>query len=131
MNAAHGYEGSPLTKELVELRARIEPIVETTQIKGDSEAHPMLSPDDEFADYETWDRSNLDGTEAKEPEMLQYEYTREGLKTGLKLEKEFGTNPYKVGMVGGTDSHTGMAAVQEDNFFGKHSGADGILSKPT
>ena len=116
--------GKPLSKELAALRARIEPLYEITQIKGDGEAHPMLSPDDEFADYETWDKSNLDGTEQKKPEHLQYEYGREALKTGLKLEKRLGVNPYKVGFVGSTDSHTGMATAQEDNFFGKHSGVE-------
>jgi len=120
-----GFGGKkPLTKEMAELRARLEPIVEVTQIKGDSETHPLLSPDDEFADFDTWDASNLDGSEAKKPEMLQYEYARSGLKTGLKLEQELGVNPYKFGMVGGTDSHTALAAVQEDNFFGKHSGVE-------
>ena len=64
----------------------------------------MLSPNDEFANFETWDRSNLNGTEAKKPEMLQYEYTREALKTGLKLEEKLGVNPFKFGMIGATDS---------------------------
>ena len=76
-----------MTKEIAELRAHFEKLVEVTQIKGDSEAHPMLSPNDEFADYETWDKSNLDGTAVKKPDMLQWEYSREALKTGLKLEK--------------------------------------------
>jgi len=99
----------------------VEPLVEVTQIKGDSETHPMLSPNDEFADYETWDKSNLNGTEAKKPEMLKYEYTREALKTGLLLERQLGVNPFKFGMIGSTDAHTSLAAVEEDNFFGKHS----------
>ncbi len=116
--------GKPLSKELAALRARIEPLYEVTQIKGDGEAHPFLSPDDEFADYETWDKSNLNGTEAKKKEQLQHEYAREALKTGLKLEKRLGVNPYKFGMVGSSDSHTAMAAVEEDNFFGKHSGVE-------
>jgi hypothetical protein len=64
--------GKPLTKELAALRADLEPLVEVTQIKGDGEAHPFLSPNDEFADYETWDDANLDGTEVKKKEMLQY-----------------------------------------------------------
>jgi hypothetical protein len=118
------FNGKPLTRELAELRASLEPIIEATQIKGDSEAHPMLSPNDEFADYETWDKSNLNGTEAKTPEMLQYEYTREALKTGLKLEQQLGVNPFKVGMIGSTDAHTSIAAVEEENFFGKHSGVE-------
>jgi Protein of unknown function (DUF3604) len=118
------FDGKPLTRELATMRARFEPLVEVTQIKGDGETHPMLSPNDEFADYEKWDKSNLNGTEAKKPEMLQWEYAREALKTGLTLEKKLGVNPYKFGMIGSTDAHTAMAAVEEDNFFGKHSGVE-------
>ncbi len=118
------FDGRPLTKEIASLRARFEPLVEATQIKGDSETHPLLSPNDEFADYETWDRSNLDGTELKKPEMLQWEYARSALKTGLMLEQKLGVNPFKFGMVGSTDAHTGLAAVEEENFFGKHSGVE-------
>ena len=116
------FDGKPLTKELATMRIQYEPLVEVTQIKGDGEAHPMLSPNDEFADYEKWDKSNLNGTEAKTPDMLQWEYARQALKTGLLLEKELGVNPFKFGMVGSTDAHTAMAAVEEENFFGKHSG---------
>jgi hypothetical protein len=117
-------DGRPYTRELAELRARMEPVVEVTQIKGDSEAHPFLSPDDEFAAYEKWDKSNLNGTEAKKPEMLQYEYAREALKNGLVLEAKLGVNPFKFGMVAGTDSHTALSTAEEDNFFGKHSGVE-------
>jgi hypothetical protein len=124
MFSVKNFDGSPLSKELAELRARIEPIIEATQIKGDSEAHPFLSPDDEFADYETWDAANLNGSEIKEESMLQYEYTREALKTGLKLKKSLGVNPYRFGMLGSSDSHTSLAAVEEENFFGKHSGVE-------
>ncbi len=118
------FAGEPLTADNAKLRARFEPVVETTQIKGDSEAHPFLSPDDEFADFDTWDASNLNGTEAKTQDMLQYEYTREALKTGLLLESELGINPYKFGQIGSTDVHTGVSAVEENNFFGKHSGVE-------
>jgi hypothetical protein len=118
------FAGKPLTKELAAMRAQYEPLVEATQIKGDGEAHPMLSPNDEFADYETWDKSNLNGTQAKTPDMLQWEYAREALKTGLRLEKELGVNPFKFGMIGSTDAHTSFAAVEEENFFGKHSGVE-------
>ena len=117
-------DGSPLTKEIAGLRASIEPLVEVTQIKGDGEAHPFLSPDDEFADYETWDKANLDGTEVKTKDMLRWEYAREALKTGLMLDKQLGINPFKFGMIGSTDAHTAMAAVEEENFFGKHSGVE-------
>jgi len=124
MFSVKNFDGSPLNKELAELRARMEPIIETTQIKGDSESHPFLSPNDEFAGYETWDAANLNGTELKEQSMLQYEYSREALKTGLKLKQSLGVNPYRFGMVGSTDSHTSFAAVEEENFFGKHSGVE-------
>jgi Protein of unknown function (DUF3604) len=118
------FDGKPLTRDLADMRSKFEPLVEVTQIKGDGEAHPLLSPNDEFADYEKWDKSNLNGTEAKTPEMIQWEYAREALKTGLKLKQKLGTNPYKFGMIGSTDAHTAMAAVEEENFFGKHSGVE-------
>ena len=118
------FAGKPLTKEIAALRARFERLIEVTQIKGDGEAHPMLSPNDEFAGYELWDKSNLNGTESKKPEMLQWEYAREALKNGLVLGKKLGVNPYKFGMVGSTDSHTSMSTAEEDNFFGKHSGVE-------
>ena len=118
------YTGRKLDEFYVTQRAKWEPMYEITQIKGDGEAHPFLSPDDTFANYETWDAGNLDLTEAKTDKMLQYEYGREALKNGLLLEKQFGTNPYKFGLVGSTDSHTALAAVEEDNFFGKHSGGE-------
>jgi hypothetical protein len=113
------YAGGKVNKEYVEQRARWEPLYEVTQIKGDGETHPFLSPNDEFADYENWDKGNLDLTELKKDDMLQREYAREALKNGLMLEAKLGTNPYKFGMVGATDSHTGLATAEEENYFGK------------
>jgi hypothetical protein len=124
MFSVETFEGKRYTRELAALRASLEPVHEVTQIKGDSEAHPFLSPNDEFADFETWDRSNLNGTEAKTPDMFQYEYTREALKNGLLMEQRLGVNPFKVGMVGSTDSHTSFSTAEEENFFGKHSGVE-------
>jgi Protein of unknown function (DUF3604) len=118
------FDGHGLTRPYAETRARLEPVYEVTQIKGDGETHPYLSPNDEFAGYELWDKGNLDLSELKRPEMLQYEYARSALKLGLKLEQELGTNPFKFGLIGSTDSHTSLAAVEENNFFGKHSGAE-------
>ena len=118
------YDGKRLNKDYMQQRSRWEPLYEVTQIKGDGEAHPFLSPNDEFADYETWDLGNLNMSELKNNSMFKGEYAREALKTGLMLEKKFGTNPYKFGMVGSTDSHTSLATAQEDNFFGKHSGTE-------
>ena len=113
--------GKPIDREYAETRAKWERLYEATQIKGDGETHPFLSPNDEFANFERWDKGNLDMSELKKPEMLQYEYARSALKLGLKLEGEFGVNPYKFGLVGSTDSHTGLPAVEEDNYFGKTS----------
>ncbi len=111
--------GKKIDRHYVEQRAKWERLYEVTQMKGDGEAHPFLSPNDEFADYETWDKGNLDLTELKKPEMLKHEYAREALKNGLRLEAELGVNPYKFGLVGSTDSHTALTAVEENNFFGK------------
>ncbi len=113
------YAGGTVDANYVEKRAKWEPHYEITQIKGDGEAHPVLSPDDEFADYENWDVGNLDLTELKTPEMLKGEYAREALKQGLMLEAKFGVNPYKFGFGGATDSHTSLMTAEEDNFFGK------------
>jgi hypothetical protein len=118
------FTGKKLDKKYVETRAKRERLYEVTQIKGDGETHPFLSKNDEFADYETWDQGNLDLSELKKNEMLRGEYARSALKTGLRLENKFGTNPYQFGMIGSTDSHTGLATAEEDNFFGKHSGGE-------
>ncbi len=119
------YDGRELDEEYVTERIKWEPLYEVTQIKGDGETHPYLSPEDEFADYETWDIGNLDTVPTvKTNDMLAGEYAREALKRGLAIEKRLGTNPYKFGMVGSTDSHTGLSTAEEDNFFGKHSGAE-------
>jgi Protein of unknown function (DUF3604) len=111
--------GKKIDNEYAQTRAKWERLYEVTQTKGTGEAHPYLSPNDEFAEFEIWDKGNLDGSVAKTKDMLQYEYAREALKNGLVLESRLGTNPYKFGLVGSTDSHLGITAIEEDNFFGK------------
>lgn len=118
------YVGGDVDENYVQLRGKWEPLYEVTQIKGDGETHPKLSPSDEFADYETWDVGNLDLSELKTDDMLAGEYAREALKNGLALEASLGTNPYKFGMVGATDSHTGLSTAEEDNFFGKSTSVE-------
>jgi hypothetical protein len=113
--------GKPLTKEYAQTRTRFEPLHEMTQMKGDSETHPKLSPEDEFADYETWGKANLTGTAAQTDEMLPGNYARSALKRGMKLESEIGANPFKQGFIGSTDSHTSLATAGENNYFGKAS----------
>lgn len=113
------FAGGKVDRPYAEERSKWERLYEVTQTKGTGEAHPFLSPNDEFADFELWDKANLDGTQVKTKEMLQFEYARQALKNGLILEQKLGVNPYKFGMVGSTDSHNGLAAVEEENFFGK------------
>jgi hypothetical protein len=122
-------EGAPLDAAYAEARQKWERLYEWTQVKGDGEAHPLLSPEDEFADFETWDYGNLDATVRKTPEMLPGEYARSGLLRGLELGAELGVNPYKFGADGATDTHTGMTTVQEDNFYGKFAAYEPNLER--
>ncbi len=114
----------PIDREYADIRARWEHLYEVTQIKGDGETHPFLSPNDEFANFERWDKGNLDLTVVKKPEMFQFEYARSALLNGLKLEAAIGVNPYKFGLVGSTDSHTALSTADDDNFFGKTSSSE-------
>lgn len=123
------YTGRTLDEDYVQTRNKWEPLYEVTQIKGDGESHPFLSPNDEFADYETWDEWNLDRSTPKTDDMLAGEYAREALKRGLQLEARLGTNPYKFGMIGSTDSHTSLATAEENSFFGKHSSREPAIGR--
>jgi Protein of unknown function (DUF3604) len=116
--------GGAMTADYARRRAVREPLVEITQIKGDSESHPFLSPNDEFANFGDagWELGNLTMQGKKTPDMLGGDYVREALKRGLAIETKTGVNPYKFGLIGSTDSHTALATADEDNFFGKHSG---------
>jgi len=116
--------GKPIDADYARKRARWERLFEVTQVKGDSETHPVLSPTDEFADFETWDEWNVAGTKANTPENHQYEYARSGLLQGLRHEHEHGVNPFKFGLIGSTDIHTGLSTTEEDNFFGKFLGSE-------
>ena len=88
------HSGQPLTEAYARMRIRYEPLAEVTQQKGDGEAHPLLSPDDEFADFETMDAGNLNGSAPKAPDVLPKEYARPALLEGLRLGQRLGTNPY-------------------------------------
>ncbi len=115
------FNGEPMTTLYAKNRMRWEPLTEATQIKGDSEAHPLLSPNDEFANFETWDKGNLGGIKATTEAMLPGSYVRTALKDGLVLEGQLNANPFKFGLIGSTDSHTGLANAEENNFYGKHA----------
>lgn len=120
MFATETLSGKRINRDYALRRSKWEPLYEVTQMKGDGEAHPILSPNDEFADYGNWDRGNWNG-EPKRPEMLPHEYARGALKIGLKEEERLGVNPFKFGLVGATDAHTSLATTREDNYFGKVS----------
>ena len=119
MFATERLNGEPIDKAYAERRIKWEPLYEVTQIKGDGEAHPLISPNDEFADYGTWDLADIAGTLPKEDDMLPYEYARTALQIGLQQEDKLGVNPFKLGFIGGTDSHTSMVSTREDNYWGK------------
>lgn len=118
MFALETFDGKPLTKEWAETRMKWERLFEVTQGKGTSEQHPSLSPSDEFAKFEIWDKGNLNVV-PKKPGMFNFEYAREAYKHGLELQLKLGANPFKFGLVGATDAHTGLTAAEENNFFGK------------
>ncbi|MFK8048431.1 MAG: DUF3604 domain-containing protein [Halioglobus sp.] len=124
--------GKPIDADYARKRMRWEPIAEVTQIKGDSETHPLLSPNDKFADFERWDRYNIMNTAKTTPEMLPGSYARSALQRGLKFQNSLGANPYKFGMIGSTDSHTSLSTANEDNFFGKFANSEpGVRNSET
>jgi hypothetical protein len=122
MFAVETRDGRPIDRAYAEMRRRFEPLVEATQIKGDSETHPLLSPNDEFADYETWN-TNIGGR-LTPAERLPGSYVRSALGRGLYFRARIGVNPYQFGLIGSSDSHTGFATAEEDNYWGKFSEAE-------
>jgi Protein of unknown function (DUF3604) len=130
------YDGGALTADNAQMRARWEPIYETTQVKGDGEAHPLLSPTDEFAGFEAWDATNIGQVPFptdpnKKREIMRGNYTREALKQGLEIQQRLGTNPYRFGLIGSTDSHTALATADDDNFWGKFPDSEPSAARMT
>ncbi|MEQ8486794.1 MAG: DUF3604 domain-containing protein [Pseudomonadales bacterium] len=109
--------GEPMGAEHAALRRRFEPVAEITQIKGDSETHPALSPDDAFADFEPYEHYIQQQPEPYQPRPG--DYLRPALLTGLVLADRIGVNPFELGVIGSTDSHTGVSTAEEPNFWGK------------
>jgi len=135
MFALTTYGGEPLTSAYARTRSRWEPLIEVTQLKGDSETHPILSPNDEYADYRTFDKGNMrkkaSTGEGKAPSLLPYEYARSALKLGLNLEADIGVNPFKFGVIGSTDSHTGLTTIEGSSYVAKHNVIEQkIVQKP-
>ncbi|RLQ22373.1 DUF3604 domain-containing protein [Seongchinamella sediminis] len=124
-------DGDPLDAEYARAREKWERVIEITQIKGDSETHPLLSPTDEFADFETF--PFVLTPDGRTPDPTEGDYVRAAFKRGLAWEEQLGVNPFKAGVIGSTDSHTGMSAAEEDNFAGKgqHDSRPGLRPKLT
>ena len=120
MFARTTFTGQEITRDYAERRTRWEPLHEMSQMKGTEETHPLLSPEDEFADFEIWDVSNIAGNVPKQKEMLQHEYGRSALKLGLELGQKIGVNPFKFGMSAASDTHTALSTTREENYFGKY-----------
>lgn len=108
----------PIDLDYAKMRSRFEPLVEVTQSKGDSETTIQLSPDDQFANFERWNKANIFGLVATTEEMLPYNYVRSALRMGLEHEAKLGVNPFKVGMIGASDEHTGLSTTRAENYFG-------------
>ena len=144
------HRGGPFTETYAKTRARWEPLIEVTQIKGDGESHPLLSPTDEFADYEVFrwgmtpsqldskkqgkgatDTKNQTQVSSRPQQIPIHSYARSALKLGLAREVELGANPFKFGMIGSTDSHTALATADQDNFWGKVPGNEPSRNRVT
>ena len=125
MYTAETFDGKPMDKAYAEARGSHEPLFEATQIKGDGETTPYLSPNDEFADFERWD-INFKTLSPAPNDVLHGNYVRSALRLGLELDARLGANPYESGMIGGNDAHIGVVTTREDNFFGEF--ANGLPS---
>jgi hypothetical protein len=117
MYADTSLKGEPITADYARRRMHWEPVSEITQFKGDSETHPSLSPDDEFADFETYTHYIQQVAQEYQPQAA--DYARPALLRGLALGQKTGVNPYQFGLIGATDSHSGLSSAEEDNFWGK------------
>jgi hypothetical protein len=125
--------GNPLDREYAESRSRWEPLFEIAQIKGASETHPALSTDDEFADFGIvgWDNGNLTLDILETPEQRRYQHVRQALLNGMLLEEKLGANPFTYGLVGASDTHTGIPHHDEDAFWGKHTTNEPLVKERT
>lgn len=122
MFSPNDFEGKPIDAEYAAQRAKWEPLYEIMQIKGAGETHPLISTKDEFANYGItgWDQGNLTLDILTTPEQRKYQYARKALLDGMVHKEKLGTNPFQFGIVGATDTHTGIVSGDEDNWWGKH-----------
>jgi hypothetical protein len=126
MFSENEFEGGPMSADYARMQARNEPLFEISQTKGQSEAHPALSPNDEFAEFELFD--NLINLPIQ-ADKSRGAFFRQGLATGLYLEKKLGHNPYKMGVIAGADFHSGYQGNEEFNYDGGHGFIDDTPQK--
>jgi hypothetical protein len=121
--------GRPIDAAWAASRDRNERLVEIKQGKGQSETHPLLSPNDEFASYELYEAILGLPADVGRVDHITGSYARQALKDGLTMQDARGYNPYKFGMAGGSDSHNTGSPYRQDNFFGLHADADGSVER--
>ena len=119
------WAGNAIDQEYADQRLRNEPLVEITQVKGTSDTHPLLSKNDEWADFEIFPLRTSTRINSDPPGS----YVRNAWQRGLSMEEKDGANPYKFGAIGSSDTHTGAASLQEDNYFGKIGSFDSTAEK--
>ena len=120
-------KGRPIDAAWARQRVNNEPLTEIHQLKGTSETHPLLSPNDEFADYEIL--TYLLGGVERTP-RLHGSYIREAWQNGLAMDESRGANPYKMGVVGASDSHNTASGYSQANYFGGHGALDATPEGP-
>jgi hypothetical protein len=118
--------GQPIDRAYADERMRNEPVTEINQVKGQSETTPFLSPDDEFANFNVFVWLLLG---AKGVPTNYGSYIRLALRDGIAMQGALGFNPYKFGMVAGSDSHSAASSYRQDNYFGEHGTIDDTAEK--
>ena len=121
--------GRPIDAAWAAARDRNERLVEIKQGKGQSETHPLLSPNDEFANYEMYQAILGLPADIGRIDRITGSFGRQALKDGITMQDVRGYNPYKFGMAGGSDSHNTGSPYRQDNFYGLHADADGTVER--